>query len=363
MRLPRDLRFIPLKYGGVCRSCATRLEVGQRAHWSPSSKRVWCIDCRARGGVSAKIATDSGNATRSADRSSSNSPKPVANGTYTPWQQLCRYAQRCIEAEAAKSLVPYVQEDSLWFTHAGEEKLVVGQSDSTSAPGGLPDSLRSRTRPIIYGWPTVVVTDRDHAPKVTPLFAVQVEAERALDNQWTLHAMLEPEFNLALTASGIFDLSVTEEINDLLSHGLPFGDADAFCALAQRTADLLGLDILPPLDAKVLKSSIHRREGVYNAAISVVPEWSGYTSTLRGELRELQTRKDWPTTAAAHLLPGGFVQMKEKRLPSGPLAAPLVCNRSQEQTLVRLRREPDPAPPRTYLSPEPARHASRQYNH
>ena len=152
--------------------------------------------------------------------------------------------------------------------------------------------------------------------------------------------MLEPEFNLALTASGIFDPAVTEEISDLLSHGLPFGDADAFCVLAQRAADLLGLEIVSPLDAQVLKSNIHRKEGVYNTAISIIAEWSGYTSTLRGELRELQTRKDWPSTAAAHLLPGGFVQMKDKRLASGPLAAPLVCNRSQEQTLARLRTEP-----------------------
>ncbi len=217
--------------------------------------------------------------------------------------------------------------------------MVVGQSDSTSASGALPDKLRSRTGSILYGWPTVVVTDRDHRPKVTPLFAVQTEPEQGPNYQWKLHATMEPEFNLAITASGIFDPSITEDISDLLSRGLPFGDADAFGTLAGRTADLLGLEIRSPLNARILESNIDRKQGVYNAAISVVTERSGYTSTLLEELRQLQTREDWSTTAAAHLLPNGFAQQKNKRPLSGLLAAPLVCNQSQEETLERLRRE------------------------
>ena len=345
MELPKDLRLISLKYGGRCRSCATTLEAGERAHWSRSSKKVWCIDCIGGGGASVQVASDnvadgSRNTATKASPSSSSASKPAANSTQTPWQQLCDYAQRCIEAEAAKSLVPYVKENSLWFLHPGEEKLVVGQSDSTPAPGELVDKLRSRTRSIIYGWPTVVVTDRDHTPKVAPLFAVQIEPEPGPNDQWHLRATVEPEFNLAITASGIFDPSITEDISDLLIHGLPFGDADAFGALAGRTADLLGLEILSPLNAKILESTIGRRQGLYNAAISVVAEWSGYTSTLREELQQLRTREDWSTTAAAHLFLGGFAQKEGKRPPSGSLAAPLVCNQSQEETLERLRREP-----------------------
>ena len=344
MELPKDLRFISLKYDGRCRSCATSLKAGERAHWSPSSKGVWCIDCTGGAGPSVQVSTDNtegGSRDRAtkAPRSPSAS-QPVANSTQTSWQQLCDYAQRCIEAEAAKSLVPYVKENSQWFLHLGEEKLVVGQSDSTPAPGELPDKLRSRTRSIIYGWPTIVVTDRDHTPKVAPLFAVQIEPERGPNYQWILHATMEPEFNLAITASGIFDPSIAEDISELLSHGLPFGDTDAFGALAERTADLLGLQILSPLNARILESNIGRKKGVYNAAISVVAEWSGYTSTLREELRQLQTREDWSTTAAAHLLLNGFAQKENKRPPSGPLAAPLVCNQSQEEALERLRREP-----------------------
>ena len=346
MKRPKELRFIALKYAGRCRSCAMRLEAGQRAYWSPSSKKVWCIDCAGGKGSSVQVASDSvaggsRNTATNASPSVSSSPKLAANSGQTPWQQLCNYAQRCIEAEAAKSLVPYVKKNSLWFLHRGEEKLVVGQSDSTPAPGELPGKLRSRTGSIIYGWPTIVVTDRDHTLKVAPLFAVQIEPEQGSDNQWELYATMEPEFNLAITASGIFDPSITEDISDLLSHGLPFGDADAFGVLAGRTADLLGLQILSPLNARILESNIDRKQGIYNAAISVVAEWSGgYTSTLREELRRLQTREDWATTAAAHLLLDGFAQKEDKRPPSEPLAAPLVCNQSQEETLERLRRDP-----------------------
>ena len=228
----------------------------------------------------------------------------------------------------------------MWFLHPGDEKLVVGSSDTTPAPLALPDKLGSRTRSIIYGWPTVVITDRDHAPKVAPLFALPIKLEQGRNNQWSLHATMEPEFNLAITSSGLFDPSVAEDIGELLRHGLPFGDAEAFAALAARTAELLGLPILSPLDAEFLESNIDRRQGVYNAAVSVLAAWSGYTSALLEELRQLNTRKDWAATAAAHLIPERFEQNQVKRPPGGPLAAPLACSHSQEQTLERIRTQP-----------------------
>ena len=158
MKLPKDLSFISLKYAGRCRSCATRLEAGELAHWSPSSKKVWCNDCVNSEGSSVQVASDnaagrSRDTTTNASPGSSSESMPVANSTQTSWQQLCKCAQRCIEAEAAKSLVPYANDNPLWFLHPGEENLVVGQSDSTPAPGELSNKLRSRKRSIIYGWP------------------------------------------------------------------------------------------------------------------------------------------------------------------------------------------------------------------
>ncbi len=208
------------------------------------------------------------------------------------------------------------------------------------APRGLPGVLSSRESSIIYGWPTVIIVDRNHQPKVAPLFAVQVEPGQTPENEWRLHATMEPEFNLAVTASGLFDPSITEDISDLLGDGLPFGDAVAFAELAARTADLLGLEILSPLNAGVLESNIGRQQGVHNAAVAVVAEWSGYTSALREELRQLRTREDWSTTAAAYLVPVGLARKEGGHRQLGPLAAPLSCNQSQEDTLERLRRDP-----------------------
>ena len=223
---------------------------------------------------------------------------PQGDGAHAPWRQLCRYAQRCVEAEAAKSLVAHTGADSVWFVHRGEEKLVVGLSDSIPAPGKLSEALGSRSRSldrrsIVYGWPTVVMVDRDHRPKVAPLLAVQLEPEREPDDEWRLHAAVVPEFNPAITASGIFDPSVTEEIGDLVGDGLPFGDADALADLAGRAAGLLGLDIRSRLDPGNLDSDVGRAQGVYNTAVAVLTEASGFNTALVEELRELQNCEDW----------------------------------------------------------------------
>ncbi len=339
MELPRDLRFISLKYAGRCRSCGIRLGESIRAHWSPSLKKIWCVDCISGTGFPVHDTSDHGvDGDRNA-AAKSRLGKATQSRSATPWQQLCDYLKLCIEADAANSLVPYTEADSRWFLHAGAETLVTGQSDSTQAPGKLSTQLSSRQQSMIYGWPTVVVTARDHKPKIAPLFVVQLEP-RFSGNHWVLHAATEPEFNLAITASSIFDPSITEDINDLLSRGLPFGDTDAFATVAEQTADLLGLDIASPLNPRRLISQVGRGQGVYNAAISVVAEWLGYTTMLREELQQLRGRDDWSTTAAAHLLVNGFAPEDSKRPPSGPLAAPLGCNQSQEETLERLRSEP-----------------------
>ena len=350
MELPEDLRAVSLKYSGRCRSCAANLEVGERAYWSRSTKMVLCVDCTGDGSTSVRVAPgraakESGRAGVRADAKFVEAPVSSSNSSQSFWQQLCAYARRSIEAEAAKSLVPHAKVDALWFFHQGEEELVAGQSDSTPATGKLANVLNSRTglrdrRSIIYGWPTVVVIDRDRIPKVAPLFLTQVEPERGPDSEWRLHATVEPEFNLAITAGGIFDPSIAEEIGDLLGHGLPFGNADALADVARQTADLLGLDIRSPLDPGALDMHVGPQQGVYNAAVSVLTELSAHSAALLEELRQLQTRNDWASTGAAHLVPGGFAPAKDRRLPSGSLAAPLACNLSQEETLNRLRSEP-----------------------
>ena len=350
IQLPEHTRVIRLKYAARCRKCRAELDVGDRAHWAPSTKGVICLDCtgdRTSPVQSASVRVESGSrsSARSAHPNEAKSSKPNVGGLQDPWQQLCGYARRCVEAEASQSLVSYARLDSLWFCHPGEEKLVVGHSDSIPAPDTLTDKVTSPAdsesrRTVIYGWPTVVMIDHDRKPKVTPLFVIQTEMKEDSVNGWQLHATTEPEFNVAITAGGIFDPSIAEEIADLLHNGLPFGDAEAFADLGGETASRLGLKILSPLDPGTLDTRVRRQQGVYNAAISVLAERSAYNVALLGELRQLQTRTDWANTAAAHLVPGGFAPKQGRPSPSGPLAAPLPCNRSQEETLERLRREP-----------------------
>ncbi|MCE2487184.1 MAG: AAA family ATPase [Desulfurellaceae bacterium] len=351
MELPEDICFIPLKYGANCRSCKANLKVGERAYWSPSAKKVWCARCVSGKNPPVQSAADR-RAEKSQSAASNTNPNPArvrklpVDNPQALWQRLCEYARRCIEAEAAKSLVPYNKEGSLWFSYSGEDKLVVGEGDSTPASRKLADRLGSRTgsqdgRSIIYGWPTVVVIERNHMPKVAPLFAVSVDPEQDSNGEWILHAKTEPEFNLAVTASGIFDPSINEEVADLLDHGLPFGDPVSFAALVEQTAEVLGLDILSHrLDPKILDPSLGRKQGVYNAAVSVLAESSSYHTAICEELRQLETRKDWSATAAAYLLPDDSAPKEDLQPPAGPLAAPLLCNQSQEETLERLRRAP-----------------------
>ena len=282
------------------------------------------------------------------------------DGSQTRWRQLCAYARSCIDAEASSSLVLYAREGVQWFLHGGEEQLVVGLSDRTDAPEKMCEVLKAQdnTRPgrsIIYGWPMVVIRNLDSEYRVAPLFCVVIEADRLADNHWQLHATTEPEINLAITASGIFDRSVTEDIADLISGGLPFGSADDLTEIAVEVCELLGLSVLAPLDPRQLRTRTDRRQGIYNAALSMVTEVSGYTSTLRDELAKMQNRDDWRDTAAARLVPKGTGAIPTGSTVRGPLAAPLLCNQSQEHTLVQLRERPltvVTGPPGTGKSPD-----------
>ena len=286
MQLPEDALVISLNYADRCRNCGAELDVGHRAHWSPSTKDIVCTGCAAAGNTRIPAAEESAtgtsrSGTRSASPDSAGLREPDRSELHDAWRQLCRYARRCVEAEAARSLVPHAASDSLWFRHSGEEKLVVGRTDTVPAPDtlagklGLPDET-GNGQAIVYGWPTVVTVDHDHKPRVAPLFVVQIEPKKDPVNGWRLHAATEPEYNAAITAGGGFDPSIAEDIAVLLGNGLPFGDADAFADIAVETAGKLGLGIRSPLDSGTLDADVRRAQGVYNAGISVLAERSAF---------------------------------------------------------------------------------------
>ena len=226
------------------------------------------------------------------------------------------------------------------------ERLIVGRGDSIPAPKKLNERLKlltgERDEPAaIYGWPTIVVNDHNRARRVAPLFFVHVDLDRHTDGKWTLSARDEPRFNPGITAGRVFDPSILEKISDILGDGLPFGDRHGLSELASELAGLLGLRILSTIDAEALDSAVNRELGVHNAAISVLTEaLSNYNTALCKELKELQGKKDWMASAAAHLVADHAPRRAVRRQAWGSLAVPLQANQSQEEALDCLRKEP-----------------------
>ena len=270
-------------------------------------------------------------------------PNEVDLSPQENWRRLCSYARRCVQAEAAQSLVSLEDERS-WFCHTGSEQLIVGHSDTVRAPAQLATSLGSSSESpqqasLLYGWPTLVFKDGKRLC-VAPLFLVQIEADQNVDGEWRLHAATEPEFNQAIAGSGAFEDSITQQVGDLLGTGWPFGDQDACANCATNVAELIGLAVHAPLEPAALSVRIEGREGVYNAAISLYASMTSYYTSLIKELEELENCDDWMSSAAAHLIRAAPKAVVGAASPSTPLAAPLLCNQSQEHALQRIRAHP-----------------------
>ena len=122
---------------------------------------------------------------------------------------------------------------------------------------------------MIYGWPTVVLTERNRDRKVAPLFFLHVDLERLAGGKWILTAANEPQFNPGITAGRILDPAITVGISDLLGGGLPFGDAHALAEMASELDSVLGIRVLSAIDAEALDSAAGRDQGVQNAATCV----------------------------------------------------------------------------------------------
>ena len=162
------------------------------------------------------------------------------------------------------------------------------------------------------------------------------------DSQWIGAAESEPEFNLAIVAGELFDMSAKEEIDALVGEGLPFGDAAALVQSARNIAEVLDVGVVSDLDPQSLHRQCDVAPGVYNAALWILAnDGRGASQSLRDELDELARRQDWTATAAACLVPDRPHPAKRAGASStNPLAAPLPCNGSQESALDRFRREP-----------------------
>ena len=344
--LPDDLRLITLKYDSDCDACSTTLLAGEQAYWSPSARgQAWCQTCGPTPRAPATGTDDAG--PRKTRRHGLRRPnRPVASDSPDAWSRLCRYLSTCVLAESANTLVMFQDLNKKGFLHdTGAEHLVSGDQDWTPVPMRLGRHLDAMgtTKPdaaFIYGWPVLVARNQKNYPVIAPLFQVSVGVEQR-DSQWIGAAESEPEFNLAIVAGELFDMSAKEEIDALVGEGLPFGDAAALVQLARHIAEVLDVGVVSALDPQSLHRQCAVAPGVYNAALWIRANGGGASQSLRKELDELACRQDWTATAAAYLVPDRPHPANRAGASStNPLAAPLPCNGSQESALDRFRRDP-----------------------
>ena len=345
--LPDDLRLITLKYDSDCDACGTTLHAGEQAYWSPSARgQAWCQTC---GPTPHALATGTDDASpRKTRRHGPRRPnRRVASDSHDAWSRLCRYLSKCVLAESANTLVMFQDLNKKGFLHDTEaEHLVSGDQDWTPVPMRLGRHLDATgttklDAAFIYGWPVLVARNQKNYPVIAPLFQVSVCVEQR-DSQWIGAAESEPEFNLAIVAGELFDMSAKEEIDALVGEGLPFGDAAALVQSARNIAEVLDVGVVSALDPQSLHRQCDVAPGVYNAAMWILAnDGGGASQSLREELDELACRQDWTTTAAAYLVPDRPHPANRAGASStNPLAAPLPCNGSQESALDRFRRKP-----------------------
>ena len=345
--VPDDLRLITLKYDSDCDACGTTLHAGEQAYWSPSARgQAWCQTC---GPTPHALATGTDDASpRKTRRHGPRRPnRRVASDSHDAWSRLCRYLSNCVLAESANTLVMFQDLNKKGFLHDTEaEHLVSGDQDWTPVPMRLGRHLDATgttklDAAFIYGWPVLVARNQKNYPVIAPLFKVSVCVEQR-DSQWIGAAKSEPEFNLAIVAGELFDMSAKEAIEALVGEGLPFGDAAALVQLARNIAEVLDVGVVSALDPQSLHRQCDVAPGVYNAAMWILAnDGGGASQSLREELDELACRQDWTTTAAAYLVPDRPHPANRAGASStNPLAAPLPCNGSQESALDRFRRKP-----------------------
>jgi len=268
-----------------------------------------------------------------------------------PWEQLCEYALRCLLAERANSLVKYSNKEA-WFVYSDGAKLLTDPEESVPAPPEMLNLLenmkpvseygrQSDENKFLYGWPIVVIP-HERAQHVAPLFSVEIEAGKSTGS-WLLHAVSEPELNLAIMASDLANKALEEEMKDALGSGVAAKGDKELENVATEVSKLLELTLLSELDLSQLSDKVKLATGIYNsAAFFKAPDWRPGDAVCE-ELAELKYRKDWRETAAAILVADELPHQRAKRgstRPTEPLASPLLSNESMEKILERLRHEP-----------------------
>ena len=107
---PYDLKRLRLKYGGLCKACGLSIDVRGWGFWSKAARSVWCIGCGPDPDLPVVTA---------AEPESKAPAVPQRPTQLSPWEQLCTYSLRCLEAEAAEGVARFIDKDSKWFHYEG----------------------------------------------------------------------------------------------------------------------------------------------------------------------------------------------------------------------------------------------------
>jgi len=250
------------------------------------------------------------------------------------WQKLCTYYTSCILAEAGESLFDY--DNSKFPTVAGLEQVFSGSAKQVEVSGPGIDQRLGRngsTEPqeFLYGWPTVVVSDKYGKVKVAPLFVVLCDLTIDPDSRiWQMEQKTDPDLNIALLSGNVFDASIAAEIDVAVEGNLSFGNKEELNSQIHTIAEILDLSckgsFISPLDA-----SFGREQGIYNCALILNSNSNGASRDVLQELQTLVTRTDWKNTAAGLLINSYLCAEDRKTQPnSAPTAGPILLNRTQE---------------------------------
>lgn len=212
------------------------------------------------------------------------------------------------------------------------ELLVTGGGDRLASSSELTE-LAERAGELVYGWPAVVLLDRTR--QVACAAMLLVDLVPAGDGAYTTAG--RPRLNDGLFEALQTPREAADEARQLAAE-LTYGDVEAVVKGVEGICRALGLDHAPLAPPGRGAAPRPGARGAHNAAVVQIAPIRVASSALMEELRVLQTRKDWASTAAARLAgpvlpqpPGGA-----DRAPGAtrPVTVAAALNSSQEQALL-----------------------------
>ena len=336
-------------YPGHCSSCNDDIPAGVSAWWDPTKKALVCFRCRpdapTRQQNQSSQRLNDGNSrahsTYTDDKQKGNKTRIAGkqhqdDSLQKKWAHLINYLRRCVEREATGELTSEKDNQRWLLTPYKTEELICGtvdQADMFTEAGDLARCLQ-QGEVLVYGWPTLLLTDKRGVKRIGPLFVTELENPKQHLGA-IIPAEDEPYLNPALLSEDYFDADAISAAVSLANDGLPFGEPTAMASTASKILAELGF-AEAGLKPETLQPHQNLVDGVNNAAVIVVGESSLMTKALVTELRNLEHRTDWRNTPAAWLL--GLTRPAPREVKN-PVAAPLQLNDTQEQAAEQIRRE------------------------